>query len=191
MSISFESCPIEITRATVRVARTSQCPVLAAMRTEQIDNPSSALAEVRKLTIRQVSESNCRFNDRSVEAMIAWSWQGAAFGDRFRIANLGGACIFSIGRFRKTLGTSAPGQLRSFDEVFPNDRFKRITDPQVVPCNSPWYPLERITCNYELSMTFAKQRRSLRLRPFVSTNYLYPLFVHRHHDTPHGLGYVD
>ena len=42
------------------------------------------------------------------------SWPGAAFGDRFRIADLGGTCVFSIGRFRKTLGTSAPGQKRKF-----------------------------------------------------------------------------
>jgi len=37
--------PTDITKASVRVAQTSQCPVLSALRTEQIENPSSPSVE--------------------------------------------------------------------------------------------------------------------------------------------------
>jgi len=56
------------------------------------------------------------------------SWPGAAIGDRSRIADLGGTCIFSIGRFRKILGTSAPGQELPIGSALVNVRSIRLAD---------------------------------------------------------------
>jgi len=94
--------PTDITKAVIRVFQTNQCPVLVAMRMERTDNLSSPLAEVRKLTIRQVSESSSRSNDRCVEAMIGWLWPTAAFGDRFRIADRRRISSYPLAAFRKT-----------------------------------------------------------------------------------------
>jgi len=61
-----------------------------------------AQAEVRKLTIRQVSETNSRSNDRCVEAMIGWLWPAA-----------------DIGRRRWFLSENSPEEWQSNDPLLP------------------------------------------------------------------------
>jgi hypothetical protein len=45
MIVQGRGQPTDITKVAVPVAQTSQCPVLIALRTERIENPSSPLAE--------------------------------------------------------------------------------------------------------------------------------------------------
>ncbi len=71
-------------------------------------------------------------------SLNAWSWPGAVFGDRSRIADPSPNLRLSIDGFRRKLGTAGPGQLRPVVKRPATDCNKRIADLQIVRRNSPY-----------------------------------------------------